>query len=117
MRYSCEVFCTLQFEAIHSCPKEVCPKEVPFLIRPHRHVFHVQCKAHVQHDNRDIEFIQYKHKVEFFCNSEFAKKDLGHTSCEQIAEKILDEFPDTYQVTVSEDGENGAIVTRVEEGE
>lgn len=115
MRYSCDVFCTLQFEAIHHCPKEVCPKEVPYLMRPHRHIFHVECRAHAQHDNRDIEFIEYKHRVEEYCNRVFAKKDNGPTSCEQIAELILDEFPETYRVTVSEDGENGAIVTRVDE--
>ena len=106
-----EVFCTLQFEAMHRW--ENAPDRVAYLRNSHRHVFHVVCRASVKHENRDIEFIMLKNDVLRYCRSCYESQyDLGEMSCEMIAQDILDTFPVLYSVEVSEDGENGAIVSR-----
>lgn len=111
MNYGISVYFTFQFEAIHCCPESVCPLEVPYLAYPHRHIFHVRCEAEVRNDNRDIEFIKAKQEVSSWCG-QWENDDIGEMSCEQIAIAILENFPYLTKVTVSEDNENGAIVTR-----
>lgn len=115
MKYSCEVFCTLQFEATHHCPMNVCPAGMEYLINEHRHIFHVRCKAKVWHDNRDIEFISLKHQIQNHIAERYNRSNLGTTSCEQIASEILDQFKVLDTVEVSEDNENGVIVSRNKE--
>ena len=104
------VFGSLQFEAIHCWPEA--PTNVEFLRSPHRHIFHVKFVCDVTHADRDIEFITMKRQVERFCSAAYAGKDIGRTSCETIAESILVAIPQIYSVTVSEDNENGATVSR-----
>ena len=109
--YRMGVFGSLQFEAIHCWPEA--PKgDIFFLSHPHRHIFKLEFRAPVTHDNRDIEFITLKREVENFCNDKYAGKNIGATSCEMIGCAILDNFPQIGGVTVSEDGENGANVWR-----
>lgn len=105
-----QVYCTLQFEAMHHWPDA--PDHVYFLREHHRHIFYVMCIANVAHNNRDIEFITMKHDIEAYCSNLYDKQRIGCTSCEMIAEDILERFPYLHSVTVSEDNENGAIVTR-----
>lgn len=62
------IWVTFQQEAIHRYPAALTdPKlatgdkyDVSFLGHPHRHVFHFRVSIEVWHDDRDIEFIQFK---------------------------------------------------------
>ena len=71
----------------------------------------------VFHDDRDIEFIQFKRWLERLYSND--KSDgvlvLDYKSCEMIcdelAEKINEKYPNRkLEITVSEDGENGATI-------
>jgi len=95
-----------KFSAIHCWPK--CPIEsVAYLRNPHRHEFHVQAKKEVFGDDRDIEFINLKNDVEKYIRIRWDKKDIGSTSCEQMAEQLAEAYDFNY-VRIMEDGENGA---------
>lgn len=111
------VFCTLQFQGIHNWP--TCPiEEVKYLRDKHRHVFHVRAVKAVYHDDRDVEFIQLKHKIQQYIHTTYhdpsnpglLEYDIGSTSCEQLAYQILMEFQ-LESCEVNEDGENGATVS------
>ena len=107
------IYVTEQFEAYHRWKDA--PDEVKFLRSMHRHIFKVKVTIEVWHEDREIEFIMFKWKLRNFLRENYEmKEDIG--SCEMIAENILNwlekEYPGRYiQVEVSEDGENGAIVT------
>lgn len=100
------IIVNLQFEGIHrwgTCPIE----EVKYLRDPHRHMFHICCKKAVSHDDRDIEIIQFKHRLQEFLSGEYPRGEMGETSCEMLAKKLLQRFGLSY-CSVLEDGENGA---------
>lgn len=100
------IIVNLQFEGIHrwgACPIE----EVKYLRDPHRHMFHICCKKAVAHDDRDIEIIQFKHRLQEFLSGEYPHGEMGETSCEMLAKKLLQRFGLSY-CSVLEDGENGA---------
>ena len=109
-----EVFCTLQIEGTHNWPG--CPfKEVAYLKHSHRHVFHIKAFKTVTHDDRDVEFIMLKHKInKHFHDNHFndmsQMMEFGPMSCEMIAKELITKF-NLSRCEVSEDGENGAIVT------
>jgi hypothetical protein len=104
------IFITTQFEATHQW--KLCPfPEVSFLKDPHRHMFHVRLEKVVHHDDRDVEFIMLKREVTAFVRLSYEGKDLGSMSCEVIAGELMEAF-DACRVEVSEDGENGAILTK-----
>jgi hypothetical protein len=99
---------TTTFPALHCWPDA--PEDVSFLRTPHRHLFHVTVSKKVSHGDRDIEFILYKGAIEAFLQKNWYDKNLGTASCEEMAEVLLALFKaDT--VIVSEDDENGAIVS------
>jgi len=105
----------LQVDGIHCWPaaKEVFP-EVAFLSDPHRHVFHIEAKKEVFHDDRDVEFVMFKRDIldylrAFYYRSQKRAHDFGAMSCEKIAKDIQKQF-DCKSVTVWEDLENGATV-------
>lgn len=109
------VIVNLQVEGLHCWPaaKEVFP-EVSFLSDPHRHIFHIQVKKRVYHDDRDIEFVMFKRDVIEYLKSTYYMEmqrihDFGSKSCEMIAKELFDYFHCEY-VSVFEDGENGAEV-------
>ena len=108
-----EVYCTLQVEGTHHWPK--CPfDEVAYLTVPHRHMFHIKAYKLVNHDDRDVEFIMLKHKIEEYIGGQYydEKQKLcvfGARSCEMIANELSTMF-DLSRCEVSEDNENGAIV-------
>jgi hypothetical protein len=105
-----EVYCTVLFEGIHCWPE--CPfEEVKYLRDPHRHVFHIKVFKRVNHDDRDVEFIMLKHRVEEYLHEKYPDGQLGATSCEMLGRELLGMFNAT-SVQVSEDGENGAFVMR-----
>lgn len=98
-----------QFTAVHrwsDCPIE----SVAFLRNPHRHVFYVTMKFDTMSD-REIEFIDMKDKVNWHLRNNYDGRDLGTSSCETIASELLKTFDAEY-VSVFEDNENGAEVTK-----
>lgn len=98
------IWITCQFEGMHYWPNA---PEGSILNHPHRHIFHVKLTKLVKHDDRDIEFIDLKNKVEKYCYQEFSA--LTTHSCEDLAKILLEVF-EAERVDVSEDGENGASV-------
>lgn len=112
--YRKEVFCQLDIEGVHHWPD--CPlTEVSYLKHPHRHLFHIQAYKDVSHNNRDTEFIVLKHEIYFYLvdnyyDSTYKICDFGSSSCEMIAEELIEEF-DLSSCSVSEDKENGALIT------
>ena len=105
------VIVRLQFEAIHHWPE--CPyDDVDFLRHPHRHIFHVEAKALVFHDDRDVEFIRLKRDLEEHMKVWYHGTNIGRKSCEMIAVEILNAYPGLTSVKVFEDNENGAEVVR-----
>jgi hypothetical protein len=116
------VFVTFQKEGIHMYPAAAYdPKlktgdwdDVSFLGVPHRHIFHFRVSIEVEHLDRAIEFIQFKRWCERLYSQ--GTLDFNFKSCEMLAvdlyEQINKEYPGRWvQIEVSEDGENGALMT------
>lgn len=88
--------------------------DVSFLGAPHRHIFHFRIAIEVFHNDRDIEFIQFKRWIEKCYNDGIL--ELNHKSCEMISddlyEVIATRYPDRYvEIEVAEDGENGCTIS------
>lgn len=99
------------FIATHHWPE--CPLEnVKYLRDPHRHVFHVEVKWAVDHEDRQIEFIDAKQKVDLFITNTYKDRFLGRKSCEEIARELLKTFGAVF-VSVFEDGENGSEIIEI----
>ena len=109
------IFVTFEKEGIHCYPAagtEPNLADVSFLQYPHRHMFKFVVTIQVTHDDRDIEFIQFKRWCESLYNE--GTLQLNSKSCEMIADelyqKIAEKYPNrSVMINVSEDGENGAI--------
>jgi hypothetical protein len=107
---------TFQREGIHKYPAALTDpklKDVEFLGYPHRHMFHFRVRVSVNHNDRDIEFILFKRELEALYENYM---NVDYKSCEMIAEEliayILTVYPGRFvEVGVSEDGENGAVLT------
>ena len=87
--------------------------DVSFLGYIHRHIFHFKVAIEVFHDDRDIEFIQFKRWLEGLYAD--GTLQLDYKSCEMIwddlAQQINFKYPKrAIELTVSEDGENGATI-------
>ena len=112
------IWVTFKKEGIHKYPAALeDPKlaDVFFLGYPHRHMFHFRVSISVFHNDRDIEFIQFKRWLEGLYNSENAVLELDYKSCEMIADDLYRQINLKYPgrhvtVDVSEDGENGASI-------
>ena len=111
-----KVWVTFQREGIHCFPGAAeDPKlaDVAFLAHPHRHIFHFRVAIDVFHDDRELEFIQFKRWLEsLYVNTVL---QLDYKSCEMIADdlyaQIAAKYPDRdVHIEVSEDGENGCYV-------
>lgn len=106
-----DIFVTFQLAGIHSYLNA--PEQVSYLRYPHRHMFHFKVKLEVFHNNRDIEFIIFKNELISLYNTDL---DINNKSCESIAEELINYIVAKYPhrgitVEVSEDGENGAILS------
>ncbi len=118
VRITTEVYCTLQIEGLHHWPG--CPLvEVNYLKDLHRHVFHIKAHKKVSHADRDVEFIVLKHEIQEYLRLKYFNDssrlcNFGSQSCEMLAKELISKF-NLSKCEVSEDGENGAIVTVVEE--
>ena len=115
------IWATFRKEGIHMYPAAATdPKlatgdeyDVSFLGTPHRHIFHFKVYIAVTHDDRDIEFIQFKRWLEKCYND--GTLELNHKSCEMIARELNATISARYPgretwIDVSEDGENGAFL-------
>ena len=115
------IFVTFQKEGIHKYPAAATDPtlatgdeyDVSFLATPHRHIFHFNVAIEVFHNDRDIEFIQFKRWLENLYKG--GKLELNYKSCEMISddlyEVIATRYPDrNIEITVSEDNENGATI-------
>lgn len=100
------VWCKLQFIGFHYWKAAEGP--MAFLRHTHRHVFHIKAAKRVRGDDREIEFITMKRSIQEYVDSKYTDKTFD-SSCEMIAADILEKFK-MNEVTVSEDGENGATV-------
>ena len=111
-----KIWVTFQREGIHCFPAAAeDPKlaDVAFLASPHRHIFHFRVAIDVFHDDRELEFIQFKRWLEsLYVNTVL---QLDYKSCEMIADDLYTQIAAKYPnrdvwIEVSEDGENGCYV-------
>lgn len=85
--------------------------DVSFLGYPHRHMFHFKVSIEVFHDDRDIEFIQFKRWLEKLYSEKTL--ELDYKSCEMISDELAiiinDKYPNRdINIDISEDDENGS---------
>lgn len=90
------------------------PEAKNYLRHPHRHLFRIEGWQEVQDNNREVEFIELRHQVEWYLRNAYKSisqvaVDFGDKSCESIAEDILNAFR-LSKVSVFEDNENGAVL-------
>jgi hypothetical protein len=115
-----KIFVTFQQEGMHCWP--TAPDEYGYLRAVHRHEFHVRVECLVDHNDRDIEMIDFKHlaimkfmEANLEHHVEFGMPFFGSKSCEMMAfnlgMSLLARCSNIVSVEVSEDGENGAIVS------
>ena len=115
------IWVTFQKEGIHRYPAaSTDPKlasgdeyDVSFLGMPHRHIFHFKVGIQVFHNDRDIEFIQFKRWLENLYKE--GTLELNFKSCEMISDDLYDQIASRYtgrnvEISVSEDNENGATI-------
>ena len=101
------IWITTSFVGYHRW--EDAPNEVAFLRNWHRHVFHVKLAVEVYHGDREQEFFLLKSRVNQYIQKHLSGQHFS-SSCEGIADDLLTAFGARW-VEVSEDGENGAIVS------
>jgi len=101
------IWVTFSKEGIHKYPAALeDPKlatgdwdDVSFLGYPHRHIFHFKVWIEVFHDDRDIEFIQFKRWLERLyaeVDSSSSVLQLDYKSCEMIADDLASEIQAKY---------------------
>lgn len=90
------------------------PAEVDYLAHPHRHIFWFKVSIEVRHNDRDIEF----HLFQDWLESLYDARTLGldGRSCEMMAEELYGRITERYpgravEIDISEDGENGAVLS------
>lgn len=113
-----QIWVTFQREGIHKYPAALeDPRlaDVSFLGHPHRHIFHFRVSIEVWHNDRDIEFIQFKRWLESLYSGQSDCLRLDHKSCEMIADDLYAEIATRYPdrnitISVSEDDENGCTI-------
>jgi hypothetical protein len=113
------IWVTFRREGIHKYPAAATdPKlaDVSFLGYPHRHMFHFKISIEVFHNDRDIEFIQFKRWCEsLYGSGNDAALQLDYKSCEMISDDLHAEISKKYPgrrvtIEVSEDNENGSYI-------
>ena len=116
-----QIWVTFQKEGIHKYPAALTDpqlatgdeRDVSFLGYPHRHIFHFRVSIDVFHNDRDIEFIQFKRWLENLYRD--STLSLDYKSCEMMADDLYDQIAARYPdraiwIDVAEDGENGASI-------
>ena len=113
-----QIWVTFQKEGIHKYPAALenpLLEDVSFLGYPHRHIFHFRVSIEIYHNDRDIEFIQFKRWLETLYSGQQNCLRLDYKSCEMIADdlylRIADRYPNrNVVISVSEDDENGCEI-------
>jgi hypothetical protein len=123
-----KIWVTFRREGIHRYPAAATdPKlntageyDVSFLANAHRHIFHFRVWIDVFHNDRDIEFIQFKRWLENLYSgtgpyNENRVLELDFKSCEMIADDLYTQIAGRYPgravwIEVAEDGENGCLI-------
>lgn len=106
-----EIFVRFVEPGFHCWPDA--PPHRAYLRDAHRHLFHVEVRTKVWHDNREIEF----HDLLDSARSAWRERCTTPlaASCEMkaraIAERLHEATSRSYTVTVSEDGECGATIS------
>ena len=116
-----KIWVTFQKEGVHCYPAAATDPQlatgdeydVSFLGTPHRHIFHFKVHIDVFHNDRDIEFIQFKRWLENLYKD--AILELDYKSCEMISDDLYIQIASRYPnravwIEVSEDGENGCLI-------
>ena len=94
--------------------------DVSFLGYPHRHIFHFRVWIDIWHNDRDLEFIQFKRWLENLYrtannNNKNSVLALDYKSCEMMADDLYLQIAGKYPgrsvwIEVAEDGENGCLI-------
>jgi len=116
-----KIWVTFRKEGIHKYPAAATDPalatgdeyDVSFLGVPHRHIFHFRVWIDVFHNDRDIEFIQFKRWLENLYSG--GTLVLNFKSCEMISDDLYVQIATRYPnrsvwIEVAEDGENGALI-------
>ena len=116
-----KIWVTFQKEGVHCYPAAATDPQlatgdeydVSFLGTPHRHIFHFKVHIDVFHNDRDIEFIQFKRWLENLYKDSILALD--YKSCEMIADDLYIQIASRYPsravwIEVAEDGENGCLI-------
>lgn len=116
-----KIWVTFKKEGIHRYPAAATDPslatgdeyDVSFLGVPHRHIFHFRVWIDVLHNDRDIEFIQFKRWLENLYRD--GALQLDYKSCEMMSDDLYDQIAQRYPgravwIEVAEDGENGALI-------
>ena len=117
-----KIWVTFRKEGIHKYPAAASDPllatgdeyDVSFLGVPHRHIFHFRVWIDVFHNDRDVEFIQFKRWLENLYRD--GTIHLDFKSCEMIADDLYLQIAARYPnravtISVSEDDENGCEIT------
>ena len=96
------IWVTFRKEGIHKYPAALDdPKlatgdeyDVSFLGYPHRHIFHFKVGITVTHNDRDIEFIQFKRWMEKLYEEKTL--ELDYKSCEMMSDDLYDKITEKY---------------------
>ncbi len=117
------IWVTFRKEGIHCYPAAATDPalatgdyyDVSFLGTPHRHIFHFRVWLGVTHNDRDVEFIQFKRWLERLYSSEQGVLSLDYKSCEMMSDDLYAQISQRYPdrevwIEVSEDGENGSFI-------
>jgi hypothetical protein len=118
-----KIWITFRREGVHCYPAAATdPRlntageyDVSFLASPHRHIFHFRVWIDVFHNDRDIEFIQFKRWLESLYSGSNTVLALDWKSCEMIADDLYIQVAGRYPgravwIEVAEDGENGCLI-------
>ena len=116
-----KIWVTFRKEGIHCYPAAATDPalktgdeyDVSFLGTPHRHIFHFRVWIDVLHNDRDIEFIQFKRWLENLYKDGILQLD--YKSWEMMADDLYAEIAGRYPdravwIEVAEEGENGALI-------
>ena len=105
-----EIFVRFSFEGFHYWKDATEHRD--YLKNRHRHIFYVELRCPVVHDDREIEFHDLIDEGKQF----FKDGEMNNMSCEMMARKLSEDLSSkyyrTFTASVSEDNECGATITK-----
>jgi hypothetical protein len=117
------IWVTFRKEGIHKYPAALTDPnlatgdeyDVSFLGHPHRHIFHFRVWLSITHNDRDVEFIQFKRWLEKLYSSNEGVLSLDYKSCEMMSDDLYAQISARYPdrevwIEIAEDGENGSFI-------